>query len=163
MYKVHLSMKPDAKVIIHLNAVQSLRLPAEVLAGVGNKKARYLKHLDKAFGEKHPQLLRDLANIHLLGLQKGDVTLISHPKLQDLHGAVIRDWIKTNETFLDSVLIYLFPGQDIPKKEGAVAEAHPGIPVTDAPVRQLTEDDVRQIKALMAEEEEKEELIPPKD
>lgn len=169
MYKIHLSEKADVKVVIHLNAVPSLRIPAEVQAGVGNKKERYLKYLDKAFKEKQ-QLLRDLANIHLLGLQKGDVALLSHPKQKDIHGVVIREWIKTNESFLDSVLIYLFPGQDIPKRAGQEQQAIPedlkaqlGIQPEDAPKPQLTEDDVRQIKALMKAEEEKEELIHTQD
>src|SRR4051812_11792048 len=107
MYKITLTQKPDTKVTIHLNAVKTLTVPAHIFAGIGDKKKRYLAYLDKAFKEK-PEMLRDLANVHLLGRQKGDVCLLSHPKSRDYHSAIIKQWIEKNASFLNSVMIYLF-------------------------------------------------------
>lgn len=181
MYQITLSPNKETKVEIHLNAVPEFRLPASVLTGIGDKKKRYRAHLDKAFKEL-PVLLQKLGNIHLFGLQKGNVALITSPKVKDFHSYVMKQWLEENREFLDSVMIYLFPNETIPRPEGYVGNKEANIPdelkaqlsalngeapvaTEQAPAAQLSADDMAQINALIAADQglENVDVFAPKE
>lgn len=173
MYKIFLGDKPDSKVVIKLDNIPLLRVPAHVLVGVGNKKERYKKYLDGAF--KNTDLLNCLAHIHLLGLQKGDVSLVANIRYKDYHNVCIKNFIEENAEFLTSILPYVFPNEKIPKQEGAEATSEADQQLKDLqagmmgantgtmenPPAGLTSADMDIIKGLIAEDQAKQEAMIP--
>ena len=86
-------------------------IPPAVLVGVGDKKARYKKWLDRAFTDD-TGLLRYLAFIYKTIKERSNVELICackpHKADRHYHLSAVREWLEENHEALDSLLPYLF-------------------------------------------------------
>lgn len=114
-YEIVLGNSKKTKVGICLDSPSPSGIPASVLAGVGDKKKRYKAYLDKCFegGNKtHPRLLNFLANIHRLGKEYGDVSIFAfaggNRKLATMQMESVKEFVETNRDTLDIMLPYLF-------------------------------------------------------
>lgn len=176
-YAIVLGNSKKTKVAIYLDHPSPSGIPASVLAGVGDKKKRYKAYLEKCFegGNKtHPRLLNFLANIHRLGKEHGDVSIIAYAggnkKLATMQMESVKEFVEANRDTLDMMLPYLFADlalnnyQDKPVNVNIPDDLKvqldrqlldqdivkdDDLSMQNKMPAQLTEDDMRQINALI--------------
>lgn len=116
-YDILIGKSKEAAVEIHLDGNVPTDIPPHVGLGIGDKKARYTKHLQKCFNDGS-KLLNYLAYIHKTAKEKGNITLVCRCKFKAFHALAVKEFLETNKELLDTCLPYLFP-KDFPKPEGA--------------------------------------------
>lgn len=110
MYAIYLSKNKLSKVDVNISGNVPTAIPPSVLSGIGNKKARYAKFLEKCLSENH-QLLRYLALIHKTGKENGSVSLISTNILHRMQTECVKDFLVNHQDTLDAIIPYLFAGE----------------------------------------------------
>lgn len=110
MYAIYLGKNKKAKVDVNIDHNVPTAIPASILTGVGNKKVRYAKHLDKALSD-NTELLKYLAFIHKNGKEHGDINLLCKCTLHKFHAQCVKDFILTHYETLDAIIPYLFAGE----------------------------------------------------
>lgn len=129
MYKIFLDDNKEAKLVIHLNSIPLLRVPAQVLVGVGNIKSRYKNWLKKAVNDNQ-EILHMLCRVHLEAVKNGSVALLTYSKLRGFHGVVIKEYLEENTDFLNTATPYVFPKEEMPEAIKKLAPMQTGgIPV----------------------------------
>lgn len=136
-------------------------IPPHVGLGTGDKKKRYKTYLGKCFGS-NSELLRYLAYLHKLAKEKGSMTLIATHKMGKTQTEGVKEFLEENRETLDAILPYIFPGEgykapenidqaNLPDEVKAQLESQMSAPMQGT--AQLSEDDMAQIKALIAEDQ----------
>lgn len=110
MYAIYLSKNKLSKVDVNIDGRTPTAIPASILSGIGDKKGRYTKHLEKCLSENH-QLLRYLALIHKTGKENGSICLLSTGALRKAHAECVKDFLVNHQDTLDAIIPYLFAGE----------------------------------------------------
>ena len=108
-YDIYIGKGVDGGAVVYLDRNKQSRIPTVVLAGIGNKEARYDKYLSDEF-TKGSGSLRFLAFLHKTGIEKGSIALICECK-QKYHAKVIKKFLEDNAEALTMMLPYLFPDE----------------------------------------------------
>ena len=148
----------ELPVKIHIDAPNPTAIPASILAGVGNKKARYKSWLDRAFTDD-TGLLRFLAFIYKTMRENSKATLVCQCKSalpgKHYHADTIEEWLNENHETLDTLLPYLFDKAEQEVNAGATPtptiDAMAGSLTGEQAIAQgiITASDLEQMKAVI--------------
>lgn len=110
-YTIQIGKSKQAEVEVQLDGNVPTEVPPHVGLGIGNKAARYEKHLQKCFAD-NAKLLNYLAFIHKTGKEKGSITLVCRCHFSKFHAQKVKEFLENNKELLDTCLPYIFPNEE---------------------------------------------------